>query len=286
MAIGLKQFGRSGLRHVASSDWIEHIIRATIPSFNIIYAGGVSDSSGLASPIDPAVDHQLWDSQVHNPSIIVEDVEVNDNLSMASCADHQLQNIQANREACIINSDDNLIFSRATVKECSHLKPIFDMYTAASDQFFNMDKSSMFFSPNVFQHTIGDGKNIYVYKDHWIPKLVSFQPVSPKTLPMETKFAIKVRRLSRLANIVSNYPSINFSCFVQTLVDSLSKETFESFMALAWSIWRDKNLFLHNKRVNDMSSAVFWAESVIESYQLAQHSSIGRVSPTQNHKDE
>lgn len=100
------------------------------------------------------------------------------------------------------------------------------------------------------------------------------------------QFAIKVRRLSRLANIVSNYPSINFSCFVQTLVDSLSKETFESFMALAWSIWRDKNLFLHNKRVNDMWSAVFWAESVIESYQLAQHSSIGRVSPTQNHKDE
>lgn len=93
------------------------------------------------------------------------------------------------------------------------------------------------------------------------------------------QFAIKVRRLSRLANIVSNYPSINFSCFVQTLVDSLSKETFESFMALAWSIWRDKNLFLHNKRVNEMSSAVFWAESVIKSYQLAQHSSIGRVLP-------
>lgn len=34
---------------------------------------------------------------------------------------------------------------------------------------------------------IGDGKNIYVYKDHWIPKPVSFQPVSPKTLPMDTK---------------------------------------------------------------------------------------------------
>ena len=30
MAIRLKQFGRLGLRHVASSDWIEHIIRAVI----------------------------------------------------------------------------------------------------------------------------------------------------------------------------------------------------------------------------------------------------------------
>ena len=30
MAIGLKQFERLGLRHVASSDWIEHIIRAVI----------------------------------------------------------------------------------------------------------------------------------------------------------------------------------------------------------------------------------------------------------------
>ncbi|KAK9208988.1 hypothetical protein WN944_001349 [Citrus x changshan-huyou] len=65
-----------------------------VAAFNIIYAGGVSDSSGLASPIDPAIDHQLRDSQVHNPSIIAEDVEVNDSLSMASCADHQLQNIQ------------------------------------------------------------------------------------------------------------------------------------------------------------------------------------------------
>ena len=30
MTIKLKQFGRSGLRHVVSSDWIEHIIRAVI----------------------------------------------------------------------------------------------------------------------------------------------------------------------------------------------------------------------------------------------------------------
>lgn len=35
------------------------------------------------------------------------------------------------------------------------------MYTAASDQFFNMDKSSMFFSPNVFQHTIGKIKTLF-----------------------------------------------------------------------------------------------------------------------------
>ncbi|KAK9180888.1 hypothetical protein WN944_024024 [Citrus x changshan-huyou] len=30
-----------------------------VAAFNIIYAGGVSNSSGLASPIAPAADHQL-----------------------------------------------------------------------------------------------------------------------------------------------------------------------------------------------------------------------------------
>ncbi|KAH9685373.1 reverse transcriptase domain-containing protein [Citrus sinensis] len=36
---------------------------------------------------------------------------------------------------------------------------------------------------------IGDGKNVLVYKDNWIPRLATFQPISPKTLPPETVVA-------------------------------------------------------------------------------------------------
>ena len=36
---------------------------------------------------------------------------------------------------------------------------------------------------------IGDGKNVLVYKDNWIPRPVTFRPISPKTLPPETAVA-------------------------------------------------------------------------------------------------
>ncbi|KAH9709496.1 putative reverse transcriptase/RNA-dependent DNA polymerase [Citrus sinensis] len=36
---------------------------------------------------------------------------------------------------------------------------------------------------------IGDGKKVLVYKDKWIPRPATFQPISPKTLPHETVVA-------------------------------------------------------------------------------------------------
>ena len=48
----------------------------------------------------------------------------------------------------LLFADDSLIFTKATVVDCKHLKTISDRYTTASGQFFNLDKSSMFFSGN------------------------------------------------------------------------------------------------------------------------------------------
>ena len=48
----------------------------------------------------------------------------------------------------LLFADDSLIFTRATIADCKHLKTIFDCYTTASGQLFNLDKSSMFFSGN------------------------------------------------------------------------------------------------------------------------------------------
>lgn len=38
----------------------------------------------------------------------------------------------------ILFTDDNLIFSKASLKDCQHLKDIFDCYAHASGQFFNL----------------------------------------------------------------------------------------------------------------------------------------------------
>ena len=46
----------------------------------------------------------------------------------------------------LLLADDSLIFRRATIDDCKHLKAIFDCYSMASRQLFNLDKSSMFFS--------------------------------------------------------------------------------------------------------------------------------------------
>lgn len=49
----------------------------------------------------------------------------------------------------ILFADDNLIFSRASITDCKHLKEIFDYYAEASGQIFNFDKSSIFFSGKI-----------------------------------------------------------------------------------------------------------------------------------------
>ena len=46
----------------------------------------------------------------------------------------------------LLFADDSLIFTKATIADCKHLKTIFDRYTTTSGQLINLDKSSMFFS--------------------------------------------------------------------------------------------------------------------------------------------
>ncbi|KAH9680916.1 reverse transcriptase domain-containing protein [Citrus sinensis] len=49
----------------------------------------------------------------------------------------------------LLFADDSLVFTRASVTDCQNLKRIFDCYSAASGQLFNLDKSSMFLSGNI-----------------------------------------------------------------------------------------------------------------------------------------
>lgn len=61
----------------------------------------------------------------------------------------------------LLFADDSLIFSRASLKDCQHLKDIFDNYSAASGQIFNFKKSSMFFSRNVPENMILAIKRVF-----------------------------------------------------------------------------------------------------------------------------
>lgn len=56
---------------------------------------------------------------------------------------------------------DNLIFTRALVADCKHLKSIFDSYAGASIQIFNFEKSSMFFSGRTSERQITTIKNTF-----------------------------------------------------------------------------------------------------------------------------
>lgn len=57
--------------------------------------------------------------------------------------------------------DDSLIFTKASIEDCHHLKRIFYCYAAASGQLFKYDKSSMFFNGNINSRLISVIKNIF-----------------------------------------------------------------------------------------------------------------------------
>ena len=64
----------------------------------------------------------------------------------------------------LLFADDSLIFTRATIDDCKHLKAIFDCYSMASGQLFNLDKSLMFFSCKTKADQVAAIKEIFQLK--------------------------------------------------------------------------------------------------------------------------
>lgn len=98
------------------------------------------------------------------------------------------------------------------------------------------------------------------------------------------KLIKKVWRLSIFAHFVPTSQSINFfgGNLVQSLATSMSKETFESFVVLAWKLWRNINLFLYNDEENDTLCTLARAEFVIKNYKLSQQSLVAVASTNSN----
>ncbi|XP_015384884.1 uncharacterized protein LOC107176611 [Citrus sinensis] len=61
----------------------------------------------------------------------------------------------------LLFTDDNLIFTRATVEDCTILKRLFECYEKASGQIFNMEKSSMFLNSNIKSEQAATIKDIF-----------------------------------------------------------------------------------------------------------------------------
>ena len=64
----------------------------------------------------------------------------------------------------LLFADDNLVFNRASVANCKHLKRIFYCYTKAFGQIFNFEKSSMFFSGKTISEQISTIISIFQLK--------------------------------------------------------------------------------------------------------------------------
>lgn len=61
----------------------------------------------------------------------------------------------------LLFADDSLVFVRASMAECKHLRKVFDCYVEASRQIFNFDKSSMFFSRKIVEGQVAVIKDIF-----------------------------------------------------------------------------------------------------------------------------
>ncbi|XP_024043083.1 uncharacterized protein LOC112099827 [Citrus clementina] len=77
----------------------------------------------------------------------------------------------------LLFADDSLVFSKASVADCKHLKGIFDCYAKASGQIFNFEKSSMFFNGKVTSEQMSAIKSIFQLKV--VPKYEKYLGLPP-----------------------------------------------------------------------------------------------------------
>ena len=78
-----------------------------------------------------------------------------------------IQSLKFSKEVTISHllfADDSLIFTKASVESCKHLKVLFECYASALGQMFNYDKSSMFFSKKIPKRQVAAINDIFQLK--------------------------------------------------------------------------------------------------------------------------
>ncbi|ESR64134.1 hypothetical protein CICLE_v10010478mg, partial [Citrus x clementina] len=94
---------------------------------------------------------------------------------------------------------------------------------------------------------------------------------------LRCKMTRKVWELSNVAEIFDKNSFTDFYSASLNLHTSLPKEKFEGFVALAWSMWRTRNLTLFTKEGMDISSTLIKADRVSQAYKDAQETCIKSI---------
>ena len=159
--------------------------------------------------------------------------------------------------------DDNLIFRRATVKECEEIQRVLQVYEASSGQQLNRNKTSLFFSHNTtnrVRETIKMMFDVQVIKPHesylGLPSLVGMskrntfaklkQRVSNKLARWKKKLLSSAGKEILIKTVAQAIPSYTMSCFKlpNTLCDELTGMVRQFWWGqvrkekkLAWMSW-------------------------------------------------
>ncbi|KAH9688162.1 reverse transcriptase domain-containing protein [Citrus sinensis] len=139
------------------SHWVALIMRCvTSTSFSVLINGV---PKGIIQP-----ERGLRQGCLLSPYLFILCAEALSNLLVVAEQNQLIRGLKFAREVSITHllfADDSLVFSRASVAECRHLKGIFDKYAAASGQIFNFQKSSLFFSGKIPEHQRAANRGIF-----------------------------------------------------------------------------------------------------------------------------
>ncbi|KAH9799959.1 reverse transcriptase domain-containing protein [Citrus sinensis] len=148
------------LRLGFSSGWVDLVMRCiTTASFSVLINGV---AKGLIRP-----QRGLRQGCPLSPYLFILCAEVFSSLLMQAENQNLIHGVRFGNTITVSHllfADDSLIFTRATIDDCKHLKAIFDCYSMASGQLFNLDKSSMFFSGKTKADQVAAIKEIFQLK--------------------------------------------------------------------------------------------------------------------------
>ena len=179
-----------------STKWADLVMRCiTTPSFSVLINGV---PKGLIQP-----QRGLRQGCPLSPYLFILCAKVFSNLLNQAGRKNLIKGLNFSKELSInhlLFADDSLISSRATTKDCSNLKKIFDSYAAASGQIVNYEKSSMLFSESTQPAQIASIKNLFQL--HVVSKHEKYLGLPSMVGRKKLSFFndIKLRVLSKISN--------------------------------------------------------------------------------------
>ncbi|KAH9668523.1 reverse transcriptase domain-containing protein [Citrus sinensis] len=210
-----------------SNQWISLIMRCiTTVSYSVIINGV---PRGLIFP-----ERGLRQGCPLSPYLFLLCAEVFSSLLSQAERNQQIKGLIFAKDVTISHllfADDSLIFTKAAVADCKHLKGLFDTYAKASGQIFNFEKSSMFFSGKISEGQISAIKSIFKLKV--VPKYERYLGL-PSMIGRKKMSFFKDVKLKVLSKISSWHHKMFSSGGKEVLI----KEVAQAIPAYAISVFK------------------------------------------------